>query len=272
MLKINFSDFWPDFNYKENWITSYLTKICDYELSPNPDILFFSAFGKEYKKFKCLKVFYTGENRRPNFRHCNFSISFDIDSYQKRNLRWPLYQLYTDIKQLTLPKNPKAIINRKTKFCNFIYSNKKAKMRIKFFKKLSRYKKVDSGGSVLNNLNYKVTDKLSFIQDYKFTIAFENFSYPGYTTEKILQPMQVHSVPIYWGNPYVHHDFNPKSFICVHDYKNLDQVVERIIELDQNENKYLEIVNESYFTNNTVPEHLQEERLLSFLKEIVHSV
>src|SRR5207249_8371440 len=45
--------------------------------------------------------------------------------------------------------------------------------------------------------------KRAFISQYKFTIAFENSSYPGYHTEKILDPMMVDSLPIYWGNPCI---------------------------------------------------------------------
>ena len=38
------------------------------------------------------------------------------------------------------------------------------------------------------------------------TIAFENSSFPGYTTEKIFEPMLEGSIPIYWGNPRVDED------------------------------------------------------------------
>lgn len=34
---------------------------------------------------------------------------------------------------------------------------------------------------------------------YKFTIAFENQSYPGYVTEKIADALMAGTVPIYWG-------------------------------------------------------------------------
>ncbi|WP_416171499.1 glycosyltransferase family 10 domain-containing protein [Algoriphagus boritolerans] len=74
------------------------------------------------------------------------------------------------------------------KFCCFLASNERAKERIEFFKKLSQYKQVDSGGIVHNNLGFRVSDKMKFIKDYKFIVAFENSSYPGYITEKIWHP------------------------------------------------------------------------------------
>ena len=78
---------------------------------------------------------------------------------------------------------------------------------------MSSKEKVDSGGKFLNNVGGPVTDKLSFIKDYKFVISFENSSYPGYTTEKILEPMLVNSIPVYWGNPLVYNDFNYRTYI-----------------------------------------------------------
>ena len=72
----------------------------------------------------------------------------------------------------------------------------------------------------LNNVGGPVKNKIDFIMDHKFTIAFENSSYPGYTTEKIFEPMLVNSIPLYWGNPLVDRDFNTKSFLNFHDYGN----------------------------------------------------
>ena len=59
---------------------------------------------------------------------------------------------------------------------------------------------------------------MDFIKDYKFVISFENSSYPGYTTQKLIEPMLVNSSPIYWGNKSVGKDFNTKSFINVFYY------------------------------------------------------
>jgi hypothetical protein len=66
-------------------------------------------------------------------------------------------------------------------------SNASGKVRNRFYNELSKYKQIASGGKVYNNVGYRVPDKLAFIQDYKFCISFENRSYPGYTTEKIVE-------------------------------------------------------------------------------------
>ena len=68
-------------------------------------------------------------------------------------------------------------------------------------------------GRVLNTLGHRVADKQAFLRDYKFTIAFENESHPGYTTEKIVEPMLADSIPIYWGDPLVGTDFEVESWL-----------------------------------------------------------
>lgn len=83
------------------------------------------------------------------------------------------------------------------------------------------------------------------MKKYKFTIAFENSSSNGYTTEKLYQPLQSFSVPIYWGNPLVVRDFNPKAFINCNDFDNdFDAVIERVKELDNDPDKYLAMLRE----------------------------
>ncbi len=67
--------------------------------------------------------------------------------------------------------------------------------------------------------------KMDFLRHYKFTIAAEGFSKPGYITEKLLHPLLVGSVPIYWGALDTGDYFNPDSFINCHDFENLEALV-----------------------------------------------
>jgi hypothetical protein len=60
--------------------------------------------------------------------------------------------------------------------------------------------------------------KRSFLRQYKFTVAIENYSQRGYNTEKITDPLLAGSVPIYWGNPEISRHINPDCFINAHDY------------------------------------------------------
>jgi hypothetical protein len=133
---------------------------------------------------------------------------------------------------------------------------------------LSKYKKVHSGGKILNNVGGPVKNKIQFISEFKFTFAFENSSFPGYVTEKVYEPMFVNSIPIYWGSPLVHLDFNTKSFVNHHDYKNDEEVIDRIIELDSDKYKMADLLNETWFTNNQLNQYCNKELLRSFFANI----
>ena len=147
----------------------------------------------------------------------------------------------------------------KQRFCNFVASqlnriSEGSILRYDFVKQLLEYKQVDCAGSVLNNtdeLQRKsprgesdwARGKLRYIAQYRFTVAFENKSQPFYITEKILHPLMVGSIPIYWGAPNIAQFFNPASFINCHDYASFDAVIERIKEIDSNPELYQQYLN-----------------------------
>ena len=122
-------------------------------------------------------------------------------------------------------KKKRLYINQKKNFCAFIVSNPTANDRIDFFKKLSKYKKIDSFGIVLNNTKipeylikkYKyeevdldtalkadrsvlVTDFCSLNQElfreYKFVICFENSYANDWVDRKITK---CHDGKFYWN-------------------------------------------------------------------------
>ena len=140
----------------------------------------------------------------------------------------------------------------KNNFCNFIYNNPGCPQRNEFFKLLSVYKKIDAAGPLFNNTPglgaresvFWNEDKRSFLQRYKFTIAFENDSWPGYTTEKIVDAFLGKTIPIYWGNPNIENEFNSNSFINCHKFKNFEEVIDRIIEVDKDDDLYIKYLKE----------------------------
>lgn len=270
-IKINFSDFWFGKNkekLKRDYIFQLLSTRFNLEINDNPDFLIYSVFGKEFLKYNCVRILYTGENIRPNFNECDYAFSFDFPVTDK-NYRLPLYRAQAEYEQLKDDRREfSKMFGDKTRFCNFLYSNKRAKQRIEFFNMLQRYKRVDSGGKVLNNLGYFVDDKISFLKQYKFTIAFENSSYPGYTTEKILHAFAAGSIPIYWGNPIIEKDFNTKAFINSHEYENFEKVIEHVIEVDTNDELYKQYLGEPVFPFDKEPEYLEEDKILDRFETI----
>lgn len=85
------------------------------------------------------------------------------------------------------------------------------------------------------------SDKHEVISHYKFSICFENLSYPGYVTEKIIDCLTVGVIPIYIGAPDIS-DFVPKkAFIDLNtfkDYKELDSFIHSL-----SKSKAEEIIN-----------------------------
>nr|WP_294943189.1 glycosyltransferase family 10 [uncultured Mucilaginibacter sp.] len=268
-LKINFTDFWSVFDKTDNFFYNLLSKNYNVEISETPDLLFYSTGSDgDHIKYNCTKVFYTGENMTSDFMLCDFAFSYRYNT--ARNYRLPLYALYLDAKHLLHRKtDAKKILEAKTGFCCFVVTNGACKTRNDFFTELSRYKQVDSGGQFLNNVGGPVADKHAFIKNYKFVIAFENTSFPGYTTEKIYEPFIQHCVPIYWGDPLVNKDFNTRAFINSHDYPSFEKVIERVIEVDNNDDLYMQYLNEPVFPNDEPNEFVDEHNILKRLDEIV---
>ena len=253
-IKIKYVDFWPSLNPEDFIFTKLLRKHFEVEISDNPDYIFYSLIGnKDYLNYDCVRIFYTGENFRPDFNLADYAIGFDKMNFNDRYIRFPYYLINEKEMNLAEKKHLNInndILNNKSRFCNYVYSNSNAeKQREEFFYKLSNYKKVDSGGKFLNNIGGPIKDKFEFQSKYKFSIAFENTTYPGYATEKILQSLGAKTIPIYWGNPEITEVFNGKSFINCHDYKCFDDVIEKIKEIDNNDDLFLSMLKEPTFIN-----------------------
>ncbi|MFN3405096.1 MAG: glycosyltransferase family 10 domain-containing protein [Cytophagaceae bacterium] len=270
-IKIKFTDFWSGFVDRDSFLFHFLEKHFNVVLSEDPDFLIYSVWGNDFLKYDCIRIFHTMENVVPDFNECDYSFSFVHDTFDGKNYRLPNYVAYADPKVLLGPKDPEQILKSKTKFCNMVVSNPKAKKRIDFFHLLSTYKHIDSGGKYLNNIGGPIPHKANFIKDYKFTLAFENESVKGYTTEKLLEPMLVNSIPLYWGNPEVDKDFNTESFINYNDFANDKEFLDRIIEVDQNDKLYMDILSNPYFNNNQINIYFNEELLKQQFEKIFSS-
>lgn len=267
-LKINFVDFWAGFNKTDNYFWNLLSRHYDLKLSENPDVLFYSVFGKRNRMYKCYKVFYTGENIRPNFKECDFAFTFDLIEHPQ-HFRLPLYLLYDDVNKLTLQKDINQIVESKTDFCAFLVSNPDCKERIDFFKKLNAVRSVNSGGRIMNNIEYVIDDKMAFIKTHKFVIAYENCSYPGYTTEKIFEAFLADTIPIYWGDPMVHIHFNPKRFLNRLDFESDELFIQEIIRIDNDPIAFKEMLSQPVFYNNVVPKELSYQFIESEVNKVI---
>jgi hypothetical protein len=248
MIKVKFTDFYEGTDeFKRITLDILTAQFGEVQETEEPDFLFYSVAGYDHLKYNCVRIFWTGENLQPDFNICDYAVGFSYMEYGDRYLRAPLYLFYRTDYELALEKHliTDAQMQEKTKFCNFVYSNNKAdRERREIFERLSQYKRVDSGGRYLNNIGQPVEDKLAFQKEYRFSIAFENASAEGYTTEKIVQAFAAATIPIYWGDPTVADQFNPKAFINCHDYGSMDEVVETVKRIDKDEALFADYIRQ----------------------------
>ena len=107
-----------------------------------------------------------------------------------------------------------------------------------------------------NKTYWRLLKYAFFLQNkHKFAITFENNSYPGYVTEKLMDGFLGCSIPIYWGAKNIGEEFNEKSFINAMNYSNKD-LMEFIKYLDNNDDAFNKMYNEPIFTDEQKEKHL----------------
>jgi hypothetical protein len=261
-VSLDFCNFWPGFTKTANFFVDLLRERFDVRICDQPDFVIYSD-GASHQQWlhNCVRIYFSVEDFLPDFRQCDYAFTCRYLN-DPRHFRLPYYVLAANPARLIKTDNdPPACVVSRPKFCSFIVSNvhpKKTRKRIDFFRALSKYKKVDSAGSALNNVGFALAAgsvaKLAFLEQYKFNIAFENAAVPGYTTEKLVEAMLARCLPIYWGNPRIVEEFNTASFLNYSDFPNEEALIEKIIELDRDEAKYMEYQRQPYFHKNK-PNH-----------------
>lgn len=263
-LKIKFIDTW---DACIQFFVETLDNRFDVEITNDAEYILFcdETFGqsnKDYNKNDVIKIFYTGENRRPESYDCHYAITFDHNN-NPWHYRLPLYVLdmwaiecYHKINNMPfgyLFNKLEINVKNKTEFCAFVHRNPYNGIRNGFFRKLNKIKQVNSAGSLFNNTNIdlpNVESKINYFKKHKFSLCFENSSHPGYVTEKILHGFYGETIPIYWGSPTILKDFNSNSFLNYHAFKSEEHLIETILRIDEDDDMYNNIVNTNKFLFN----------------------
>lgn len=300
-----------------NEIFNELTNEFIFDESDNPDFILFGPYGIELPEpGNYTRIGYYCENIHPDLSLCEWAFGVmpeeTVNDPRYRRIQWHRLDPLSLVKPADY--DAEKIFEQKKHFCNFLYSAD-APYREEFFKQLAKYKKVDAPGKSMNNMQSidelykgdKWDRKKQFLSSYKFTIAFENYVYPGYQTEKLFDAMQADSLPVYCGDPFIGKIFNTASFINTPDYIKTDNsrmvnwlqeysqldfrdilptyyhgpmdrikrklksigkrakmkyqfqkldfspLIDRIIELDRDKDKYIEVLRQPWFINNQPP-------------------
>jgi len=226
-VAINIARFWADATAKDiiDELLSDLKPYCDFVISDTPQVLLYGPYGGEMPPGRYLKVFIGCENLRPLMDECDWAFGVEHEEYVG-NPRYMRIARWNDDSHLIHKRRDwSEVLWEKTRFCAFVYANS-VYYREAFVRALSRYKLVDAPGKSMNNMpsidpipgEPDWSAKVTFLRKYKFVVAFENSSWPGYNTEKLTDAIEADSLPIYWGDPQIGRSFNTARFVNAHDH------------------------------------------------------
>lgn len=261
-IRIKYVGFWPNFDQKSFFMTKILQKMYNIEFCDNPDFVICSCLSEypEYLEYPQPRLLFSGENYLPDLNLVDYAISGYPISLYDRCFRVPYGTFHLDKSHYCAKRTKGEVkfcqedLKRKTRFASFCVSHdSEHNIRGDFFKRLNEYKFVDSIGTYLNNTGAKVSfsdgTKLAYQRTCKFSLCFESTSHAGFNTEKILDAFASDTIPVYYGDPYIGEIYNKKAFINVADYDSVDDAIARIIELDNDDNAYLEMLNQPVYND-----------------------
>lgn len=297
-IRVAFAAFWPGFH--PDHFRRFFPFVYDkYDIVPSqePDVVFYSVFSQAFQPYanprllpqvtriapgKYVRVFLTGENFEPDMSSCEFAMTFSSLVGHENHLRLPLW-VYEN---RAWGYGPERLIKRadtdwekiaasKSQFCNFVYLHP-VPFRDAILSSLNAYKRVDSAGSHLNSMNgwtvpmtpSRVGAKVEFFSRYKFTLAVENAIWPGYMTEKLVDPMFAHSIPIYVGDPQAQLSFDTASYIDFARFPTIKRMLEFVREVDNDRALYLKLLAAPNYRNNAIPDYARDATTLAFFDRI----
>ncbi len=244
----------------------------------NPDIVYFTGKWKQpipSVDTGATRVFVTGENIRPDFSKHEYAFTFDRNPHQHhfRLPEWIHWLWSVGIPPENLIRSEHEKVPEKKRFCLFVQKNPN-RLREDFVQRLSKYKPVDCLGERLNTTGYtipfrQISGKIfEVMRDYKFVVAFDNESYPGYNV-RLANPLVSRSIPIYWGDPLIDQDFNERCFVHVRNEKDIDRAIGQIKVMDRDDDMYHRMWAEPYYIGNVLPKHADRKFLTNFWHKII---
>jgi len=264
-MKIAFTDFWWKFENDSNFFIDSIREIregVEVVDKSKADLLVYSCFGSDHKTVdsdSTKKLYFTGENTRPNFEECDTSLTFDFDDHGGKNERLPLWMLQYDWYNSGGYVNPKFLMPvewikksplwevPKNNFCVAIFNRDHIGNRVEFLQKIASYKKSHGFGEPFKNWFYGEDQKLNILSQFRFTMCFENTLQDGYHTEKLVHAKAAGCIPIYWANDRVADDFNPNAFINLHDYESVDEMIDVVKKIDSDPKLQKNILDSDLF-------------------------
>lgn len=284
LVKYNWHNWYKDF--KPSDLDYFLVDLfkddpdIQLRLSDDPEFIFYGPYGDYFSAasvdpFDIVKIFYAVEPVSPDFQFFDYCVGFEPDFVGKRYEYYPFFMCFLKDKYESLYRDEaKSILDVKDKFCDFIFSHDGVEVpRKHYFELLSSYKKVESAGSYLNNqtneetVSYMDSTKVEFQSKCKFSLCIQSTNIDWFFNEEIVDAFNAHSIPIFYGSDKIKEIFNPKRFIFIPDFNTDDELLEKIKEIDSNDELYLKILQEPVLLNDKFKIELQS-KLKTFFKKI----
>lgn len=270
-VSLNFADCPPQL---EEYYLRVLSRRYQVLREDRPKYLIYALTGHRHRLYNCVKIYTHHETYRPDWKQCDFAI-LPFSLPDPRCFYLPIYAFDRSPEPLLRGSLDAAHIRAsKPRFCALLsnYADRTVAGRIRFFHALNRRRRVDSVGRGLNNAGFAGIPgqeaKLAFYRQYRFVIAFENKDLPGWTTEKMYDPLAVHAIPVFWGDAEVGRVFQPGCFINARDFNDPEELADHVLQVDDDFERYRRYVETPPFAGNRAPDVFSEDALLDFFGRI----
>jgi hypothetical protein len=228
-----------------------------------------------------LHVQYSGEPAHSSKDPKNFDLnlipSLEGDNIIPHTLAGQHLYVHNLWELLYSERNVEKDNKKNAKFCSFIVSNPNSNSRNYFFQLLNNsYKKVDSCGCFANNVGHlppeiDTPEYFKYLSQYKFMICFENTQCDYYLTEKLMNAYLGKCIPIYWGCKQLPELVNTKALIYIDTAspEKFKEAMEKVIELDNDWDKYKAVYEQPLFVNGELPCELDADYLRKKINTII---
>lgn len=265
---INLSDFGPVFVNNPYFKKTNI----NIEISNDPDFIIYGTYGDFISaacldNCKAIKILFITEPISADFMLFDYCIGFDPFSYGDRYCYYSdfLYSPGAHIKTISYYKT-KELLRKKEDFCDFIYSYDGGDVsRKKYFYLLNSYKRVEAIGTYLNNQpdNHVVdfrtegdVSKYDFQAKCKFSLCIQPTDKEWFANEKIMHVIKANSVPTFYGTEKNKEIINEDRVIFINDFKTDKDFLNRIKEIDSNDDSYCKIISTPLFTDEEYQERV----------------
>jgi hypothetical protein len=235
----------------------------------------FVFYPSEIRSLDKINIQVTGEHFQKSNPKFYANLGFVLD-YTARQFCYPYFCQLIDMfdKKYDPLFEVSSNLNIPDIFCGFVHSNPNCQTRNNFFKFLCTYKKVNSYGKLMNNMNkiedidWAGGDQIKLLSKHKFILCFENSRDDNdyYITEKIMNAKISGAVPIYWGTKKCLDLFEKDAFLFLEDgsTQSYFKLLHEIKELDQDNQKYLEMRNKNLIQKSKI-EFMRNSHLKTLL-------